>query len=321
MGRGFFAGVGWGLVASVVALAAASLILPLPEPVPVAVVPQEAGPPPDAQPTPEAPEVPDLPSTIDSRVEAPRMVLPQEPQAAARAPERPQPDRGPAPMVPPLAPAPDVDVAEAGAEPPRGGDVATAPDQVPDAQIPPRGASAAALPAHPAPLALPDLQTVAPVVTAQRPLVAVVLLDLGLSAEERARIAAQDLPITIAIDPRQPDAAAVGDAWREAGHEVVRLGPEELDLQSQPVPAGHLRAANGILAPAEQGLPFRTIGAQPRRDLDRAAFRAVQTGATLLIGMADARTAADLADWRAGYRAGAVELGPLSAARRYASQP
>ncbi|UWQ20278.1 divergent polysaccharide deacetylase family protein [Jannaschia sp. W003] len=56
-----------------------------------------------------------------------------------------------------------------------------------------------------------------------RPLFAVVLVDDGTGVEPEA-LAAFDFPVTFAIDPALPDAAARAAVYREAGHEVALLG-------------------------------------------------------------------------------------------------
>ena len=58
------------------------------------------------------------------------------------------------------------------------------------------------------------------------PLFAVVLIDLGEpDGLERETLLTFSFPITIAIDPRRPDAGEAADAYRAAGHEVLILMP------------------------------------------------------------------------------------------------
>lgn len=56
-----------------------------------------------------------------------------------------------------------------------------------------------------------------------RPPMAVVLLDDAAAGVDLAALAAGALPVTLAIDPAQPDAVARAEAWRAAGQEVVIL--------------------------------------------------------------------------------------------------
>lgn len=56
-----------------------------------------------------------------------------------------------------------------------------------------------------------------------RPTFAVILRDIGPAGIGQQRLAALDLPVTIAIDPASPDAEAAAKAYRAAGKEVVIL--------------------------------------------------------------------------------------------------
>jgi polysaccharide deacetylase 2 family uncharacterized protein YibQ len=59
-----------------------------------------------------------------------------------------------------------------------------------------------------------------------RPLFAVILRDIGAAGIGRDRLAALDLPVTIAIDPTTPDAGAAAATYRAAGKEVVVIAAD-----------------------------------------------------------------------------------------------
>ncbi len=74
----------------------------------------------------------------------------------------------------------------------------------------------------------PDMRPVARFAAAfenpeARPVFAIVLIDKGLSASDRDKVAGLPFPISVAIDPLAPDAAATAEAYRAAGREVVML--------------------------------------------------------------------------------------------------
>ncbi len=58
----------------------------------------------------------------------------------------------------------------------------------------------------------------------QKPLFTILLVDEGGDGVDRAALAAQDLPLTIVIDPAKPEALAQAKIWREGGQEVVLSG-------------------------------------------------------------------------------------------------
>ena len=56
-----------------------------------------------------------------------------------------------------------------------------------------------------------------------KPLFSIILIDEGLSPEDRANLAALPFPVTFAIDPLAPDAAAVSNTYRAGQQEVAML--------------------------------------------------------------------------------------------------
>lgn len=58
---------------------------------------------------------------------------------------------------------------------------------------------------------------------ADRPVMAILLVDDGLEADERARLADLPFPVSFVIDPARADAATAAAAYRAAGREVVML--------------------------------------------------------------------------------------------------
>lgn len=56
-----------------------------------------------------------------------------------------------------------------------------------------------------------------------KPLFAIILIDEGIPAEERARLAALPFAVSFAVDPLSPDSADAARVYRAAGQEVVML--------------------------------------------------------------------------------------------------
>ena len=56
-----------------------------------------------------------------------------------------------------------------------------------------------------------------------KPLFAIILIDGGIPAEERARLAALPFAVSFAVDPLSPDSADAARVYRAAGQEVVML--------------------------------------------------------------------------------------------------
>jgi polysaccharide deacetylase 2 family uncharacterized protein YibQ len=56
-----------------------------------------------------------------------------------------------------------------------------------------------------------------------KPLFAIILIDEGIPAEERARLAALPFAVSFAVDPLSPDSADSARVYRAAGQEVVML--------------------------------------------------------------------------------------------------
>lgn len=76
----------------------------------------------------------------------------------------------------------------------------------------------------PAPDAPPVIRYAAPFANPQgKPLYAVILIDDGSAGLDRETLAKLPLPITIALDPAQPDAAAHAALYRAAGKEIAML--------------------------------------------------------------------------------------------------
>jgi polysaccharide deacetylase 2 family uncharacterized protein YibQ len=110
----------------------------------------------------------------------------------------------------------------------------------------------------------------------------------------------------------QSDRAAVSqvvDVIAESGHGLITF-PRGLNT-------AHQRATR---AGVSTGLIFREMdgggedAAQIQRTLDRAAFRARQDEAVILVGRTDATTLIALIEWVVGNRAESVTLAPISAA-------
>lgn len=203
-----------------------------------------------------------------------------------------------------------------------------------------------------------------------RPLVAVVIEDIGEDGIGSDRLAALDLPVTIALDPTVPGVSERAEAYRAAGKEVVMLAtglprgatasdvavsfeshfralPQSLavvDLAIGGFQNDRIRAQQvvGLLADAGYGLLthdrglnaaaqiaerdgvsgariFRLLDGEAedeltvRRYLDRAAFRAAQTGQVTVYGQSRPETMAALLGWAMEGRGATVTLAPLSA--------
>lgn len=211
-----------------------------------------------------------------------------------------------------------------------------------------------------------------------KPLLSVILVDVGADAGGIAPATVRGLPfpVTIAIDPARPGAAEAARDWRAAGYEVAMLAsalpagaappdvetafaamlqamPEAVALVDTPqarfqndrLRAQHVLAlaqaaglgiathdrgldAAGRIA-AAAGQPHATIArvldaqgedaAAMGRMLDRAAFEAQKTGATVVYGEARAETLTALFEWAA--RAETVAVAPLSAVALAAVAP
>ncbi|MFC7703507.1 hypothetical protein ACFQXB_04785 [Plastorhodobacter daqingensis] len=178
---------------------------------------------------------------------------------------------------------------------------------------------------------------------AGRPLFAIVLLDSRARSEDRVALTALGLPLTVAVDPGQADLPARISAYRASGIEVMVLGPGDAELLDASGAIGLLdlprQSGAQSLRLNRDPAGFGTVSADPeaegapvelrllvpdasgaeglRRSLDRAAFRAAQDGAMVVLGEATAPTLAALADWvRSGGRAESVALAPVSAVLR-----
>ncbi|MEM7295614.1 MAG: divergent polysaccharide deacetylase family protein [Pseudomonadota bacterium] len=186
-----------------------------------------------------------------------------------------------------------------------------------------------------------------------RPLMSIVLRHEGGAAAQVGALASVGIPVTLAIEADAPDAAAVAEAYRSAGHEIIvavraplgslaeavgaveqaasvlnetsSVDPESIDALTQ---SGHgfvgFGAGTDSLAAARAaGLQakdvFRDIDANGqtavviRRFLDQAAFLADQEGGVIILGRVRPETISALRIWEQQSRAQEVAVAPLSA--------
>lgn len=204
---------------------------------------------------------PDRPANGAGATEPPKAVRaadagrePQPAPAEAAAPDGDRPAAAPA-SPPPHAPTPPMEAAEAPGSQPAGTGrpgsrmaattapplpppaesiatdrlpqiLPTEPSGAPDSAVTPEPDPPAAEAAEPDPT-LPALQRHAAAFTRDdRPMLAPILLDDGLSAPERARLAALPLAVSVALDPAAAGAAEAAAAYRAAGKEVVMLATQ-----------------------------------------------------------------------------------------------
>ncbi|NKX45807.1 divergent polysaccharide deacetylase family protein [Roseicyclus persicicus] len=195
------------------------------------------------------PQPADAPAAIDTAPPAPA------PVAAAPAPD-PAPDPAPAPRLPqvgaateaptgeatatsrlPQVTAPAMPEAVAAAPAPRLPQVAspgsTRLPQTGTPEPPPPVAEAAAPPAPAAPRALRD-NAVPFDAPADQALLAVVLIDTPEGGLDAATLAGLGFPVSFALDPLRPDAAARAAELRAAGFEVVILGAGAIPAGATP---------------------------------------------------------------------------------------
>jgi polysaccharide deacetylase 2 family uncharacterized protein YibQ len=189
----------------------------------------------------------DAPAALDTAAPAPAPVAEAAPEPApeAPAPRLPQVTAPPAAAMPAPAPAPAPalpQVAGAGSSPrlPQAGTAAAPPAAEPEPEPAP-------VPAGP-PVALRD-NAVAFTATPDQPLLAVVLIDEPGNALDPAVLAGIPFPVSFALDPLRPDAAARAAELRAAGFEVVILGAAAIPAGAAP---GDVEVA---LAAARAALP------------------------------------------------------------------
>ncbi len=344
-----------------------------------------------------APEAEAAPGPVEAAPEAPGDVLlqPGQPKGQAEAEGLPQiapvaePDPAPqpapevaepAPEAPPVPDKPatlqDDQPTLPGAEPLED----KLPTTVMDKEVP--GVKVGELPqvgdapeAQPAPEAnpedLPPVRRFARDFTPEgKPLFAILLRDVGAGGMARADLLSLPFPVSVVIDPLDPDAKAAMADWRAAGQEVVTLAngipegavasdiettfatlaailPEAVAVIDQdlggfqddrplatlvlPVIEGQgrglltydrgLNAADQIAR--REGVPsaviFRRLDAEGesrttiRRYLDRAAFKAAQEGAVVVIGDTRPETVAAILEWTVEGKAATVSLAPITA--------
>jgi polysaccharide deacetylase 2 family uncharacterized protein YibQ len=167
---------------------------------------------------PAAPGAADGPGRITA-LPAPGAAAPETAAPASAAP-------GAAAAVPPRPPAPARPVATRRLPQilPPGAEAAPGTSEA-DAEALPETESGTP-PAGPDPT-LPALQRHAvPFTPDDRPMIAPVLLDEGLDAAARERLAALPYPLSVALDPAAPGADAAAAAYVAAGKEVVMLATE-----------------------------------------------------------------------------------------------
>jgi polysaccharide deacetylase 2 family uncharacterized protein YibQ len=205
----------------------------------------------------------------------------------------------------------------------------------------------------------------------QKPVIAIVLLDNGLSEANRNLVNTLPFPVSIALDPTDPETPSAAATYRAAGREVVMLAttipvgaeasdvavtfqshadamPEAvavLDLEEGgfqsnrplatlvvPVIKDQGRAvitwdkgmnAGDQVARREgvaSGMVFRRVdpeGSDPaamRRLLDRAVFKANQSGHAIVVGEANNETIAVLVRWAMEGSGSGLAIGPVTAA-------
>lgn len=347
MGRGFIAGILWGLVVSGGMLALGGPMIARVEiggPVTEIVAP-EAG-----------------ISEPDENVGAPPQIEPAEP--VVDSPSEPEPAPAPEPM-----PAPAPEPAPNGQSlltpvPPLGHGANVITGRLPHIGAERDVAMAAPAPAEPAlerfsrPFAAP----------AGRPLMSIVL-----TARDLAELAGLDMPLSIAVDAAQENAAQIAAEYRAAGQEVLailalpqgatpadaahmlegvgQVMPEAIAVMDTPaasfqadwqiaaqVMAAAHQAGQGVLTwprgldsaqqiAAREGVAaaqiFRAIDADGGQEavlraLDQAAFRAGQSGGVIVVAQATPAMIDALHSWRQGSRAAGVTLAPVSALLRAA---
>ncbi len=94
-----------------------------------------------------------------------------------------------------------------------------------------------------------------------RPLVSVILLDVGDQGLDRAALTAINFPVTFAVDPTDPGAAEIARGYRDAGFEVLILPtglpqgatPQDLETTLQSY-FGRFPGAAGLLASDDDGV-------------------------------------------------------------------
>ncbi|MDJ1016114.1 MAG: divergent polysaccharide deacetylase family protein [Paracoccaceae bacterium] len=155
---------------------------------------------------------------------------------------------------------------------------------------------------------------------AGREVVMIPSLPMGATpqdVEQALRVNFETVPEAVAVmdnsgDSFQSDRAAVAqvvDVVAASGHGLITF-PRGLNT-------AHQRAERAGVA---TGLIFRDMdgdgqsGEQIQRALDRAAFRARQDEAVILVGRTSRRTIGAVVEWTLGNRAASVALAPVSAA-------
>ncbi|MBY6047740.1 divergent polysaccharide deacetylase family protein [Vannielia litorea] len=94
-----------------------------------------------------------------------------------------------------------------------------------------------------------------------KPVVSVILFDVGDQGVDRAALKALDFPVTFAVDPTDPGAAETAQGYRDAGFEVLILPaglpsgatPQDLETTLQSY-FGRFPGAMGLLATGEEGV-------------------------------------------------------------------
>lgn len=151
------------------------------------------------------------------------------------------------------APTADADASDSGAP------GAEARTDAADAEAAPAASDDPAPPAHIRYAAPYEIET-------ERPLLSVILVDDEADEQAEAAIMALDFPVSVALDPADPDATRRAAAYRAAGHEVMILGR---GLPSQATPtdievtfsswSAALPEAVALLDPADAGIQGNAV--------------------------------------------------------------
>lgn len=205
---------------------------PTADPEPDTTAPKPATDPGATGTAPDAATDPGAPGTApDAAEDAGDLPLPNElpatsPLAVAPPPAASAPPEPGAPTEPLLdRPEPGLDTPVEGVTTGRLPTIDAAPPAEAEPTEPEAPAAEVGLPeVDPGPDAPPVIRYAAPFANPQgKPLYAVILIDDGSAGLDRETLAKLPLPITIALDPAQPDAAAHAALYRAAGKEIAML--------------------------------------------------------------------------------------------------
>lgn len=352
MGYGLLKGALSGAAVGAILVVGVSILSqPRIDPAPPAPLPRVASdtagatdtPPPPQEPAPPEtalPAVPDQDAANQSPVSPGEPAAPPEPTPEAFTP--PPPPESEPPAVPPSPAATDaigsgadnaappaattLSVAAPPAAPapgPAGPAVAEAPPAASSPSVAAAVSEPEPAPAAPAP---PPMETVLPAATdqsadptareAERPMLAILLLDTPEMPDLAERIGALPFPVTVAVDPAAPEAAATASRLARAGAELLSLDASGAGGALLQGSAGRVVTAGG--APqllAEDGTPraLPVVGGEGdavEGTLDRAMYRAVQSGRAAILAVPTPEFLRALSDWAS--RQPGIRLAPLS---------